>query len=162
MSCHIISYCIVSYRIVLYCIVSYYIVLYCIVLLCCVVLCCIVLYCAVADFGEGPRGLPPLPPSPLPPLLLWNICKRFTRKRLKWAFKSHFKGFWAPLFLKFYKLLLLGLLFKKFLDPPLLRCVVLCSCCVVLCYYKAVQPTRHPWCVNWILANWETLAECKN
>ena len=152
MSYYIVLYCIVSYRIVSYCIALYHIVLYCIVLLCCVVLYCVVL-CS-GGFWGGAQGPPPI--------LLWNICKRFTRKRLKWAFKSHFKGFWAPLFLKFYKLLLLGLLFKKFLDPPLLRCVVLCSCCVVLCYYKDVQPTRHPWCVNWILANWETLAECKN
>ena len=41
-------------------------------------------------FRGGARG-------PGPPFL-WNIWKRFIRKWLKWAFKSHFKGFWAPSF----------------------------------------------------------------
>ena len=40
------------------------------------------------------------------------------RKRLKWTFKSHFKGILGTFFLELYKLWLLAPIFQKFLVPP--------------------------------------------
>ena len=65
----------------------------------------------MVDFGEGHRG-------PTPPLL-WNICKRFIRKKLKWTFKNHFREFWGPSFKNFIASSQLGPLFQKFLDQSL-------------------------------------------
>ena len=62
----------------------------------------------VADLGKGPRGSGPP--------FWWYICKRFIKEWLKWAFKSHFKGFWAP---SFWNFIALDPPFQKFLDPPL-------------------------------------------
>ena len=69
----------------------------------------------MADLGEGPGG-----PSPFP--FWWNVCKRFMRKITKWAFKRHFKGFWAPSFENFINYSFWTPSFKNFWIRPC-RCI---------------------------------------
>ena len=57
------------------------------------------------------------PGGPGPPFW-WNIFKRSIRKRLKWAFKSHFKGIWAPSFQNFMNYSFWAPSFKNFWIRP--------------------------------------------